>query len=170
MQITRGYKTELDLNNQQITRCKNMQERQMSYKSAWQGEALFLADRWFPSTKMCSGCGHIKEDMNLSKRIYGCDNLRCLLVIERDLNAALSFVELTRKVAVLAKRNPTRSLASLFHEVKFPSLKQEPNRAMMAFSIKVHISENGDPLSTRSSRFAGQEPIPLNGRGLQQQV
>jgi transposase len=98
-------------------------KRQMTYKTAWQGESLCLADRWYPSTKMCSGCGHIKEDMDLSERVYVCDNPQCLLVIERDLNAALNLGELARKVAALAKHDPTRSLESLFHEVMRKAMK-----------------------------------------------
>src|SRR5258707_3521444 len=39
-------------------------KRQMTYKTVWQGETLLLADRWFPSTKMCSQCRNVKEDMD----------------------------------------------------------------------------------------------------------
>jgi transposase len=98
-------------------------KRQMSYKTVWQGEALFLADRWFPSTKMCSCCGHIKEDMDLSERVYVCDNPLCLLVIERDLNAALNLVALANEVLKLAKQDPTQSLKALFHEVMANAMK-----------------------------------------------
>jgi transposase len=69
-------------------------KRQMSYKTAWQGETLLLADRWFPSTKMCSRCGNVKEDMDLSERVYVCENPACGLVIDRDLNAALNLAAL----------------------------------------------------------------------------
>jgi transposase len=69
-------------------------KRQMGYKTFWQGETLLLADRWFASTKMCSGCGQVKEDMDLSERIYVCDNPHCSLVMDRDLNAALNLVAL----------------------------------------------------------------------------
>ncbi len=58
--------------------------RQMGYKTVWQGERLRLADRWFPSTKMCSRCGNVKEEMDLSVRIYVCENLACGLVVDRD--------------------------------------------------------------------------------------
>ena len=68
--------------------------RQMTYKSSWQGESLLLADRWFPSTKMCSRCGHVKDDMDLSERIYVCENSACGLVIDRDVNAALNLAAL----------------------------------------------------------------------------
>jgi transposase len=64
--------------------------RQMSYKTAWQGERFLLADRYFPSTKKCSNpaCGEVKEEMDLSERVYVCE--RCGLVMDRDLNSALN--------------------------------------------------------------------------------
>ena len=71
-------------------------KRQMSYKTAWQGETLLLADRWFPSTKICSRCGNVKEDMDLSERIYVCENPACGLVIDRDVNAALNLAALAK--------------------------------------------------------------------------
>jgi transposase len=92
-------------------------KRQMSYKSVWQGETLCVADRWYPSTKMCSGCGHIKEEMDLSERVYVCEQPQCHLVIERDLNASYNLAALGRGVETLAKAHPTRSMESLFHEV-----------------------------------------------------
>lgn len=70
--------------------------RQMSYKTVWQGEALLLADRWFPSTKMCSRCGHVKEAMDLSERVYMCDQPECGLVMDRDYNAALNLAALAQ--------------------------------------------------------------------------
>jgi len=57
-------------------------------KIANTGGNLFIASRWFPSTKLCSCCGHIKKRMPLKHRTYRC--LVCGLVMERDLNAALN--------------------------------------------------------------------------------
>ena len=57
-------------------------------KVANAGGDLFIASRWFPSTKRCSCCGHVKKRMPLKHRIYRC--LVCELVIDRDLNAALN--------------------------------------------------------------------------------
>jgi len=45
-------------------------------------------DRFFPSSKTCSNCGAIKEDLNLKTRIYKCDN--CSFEIDRDLNASIN--------------------------------------------------------------------------------
>jgi transposase len=68
--------------------------RQMEYKTMWQGETFLLADRWYPSTKKCSACGNVKEDMDLSERIYVCEKPECGLILDRDLNAARSLAAL----------------------------------------------------------------------------
>jgi putative transposase len=68
--------------------------RQLTYKALRSGCAIVLADRFYPSTLLCSGCGHKKDHMPLSERIYGCE--ACGLVIDRDLNAALNLVAWAR--------------------------------------------------------------------------
>ena len=62
--------------------------RQLDYKSGWYGSRIVKADRWFPSSKTCSGCGAVKTKLHLSERTYKCDS--CGLVIDRDLNAAVN--------------------------------------------------------------------------------
>ena len=61
--------------------------RQIEYKSEWNGIKVVIADRFFPSSKMCSCCGNIKKDLKLSDRIYKCE---CGNVIDRDYQAALN--------------------------------------------------------------------------------
>jgi putative transposase len=68
--------------------------RQLTYKALQAGCAVVLADRFYPSTLLCSGCGHKKEEMPLSERIYRCD--ACGLILDRDLNAALNLVTWAR--------------------------------------------------------------------------
>lgn len=46
------------------------------------------ADRFYPSSKLCSCCGNIKKDLKLKDRIYKCEC--CGLVIDRDLNASIN--------------------------------------------------------------------------------
>jgi len=60
--------------------------RQLEYKTAWNGGRVVLADRWFPSSKTCSGCGAVKAKLPLSERMYNCT--KCGLVLDRDVNAA----------------------------------------------------------------------------------
>ena len=47
-----------------------------------------IVDRFYPSSKTCSCCGNIKEDLKLSDRVYKCDN--CNTSIDRDLNASIN--------------------------------------------------------------------------------
>lgn len=61
--------------------------RQIEYKSTWNNIPVIIADRWFPSSKLCSCCGNIKKGLKLSDRIYRCE---CGNVIDRDYQAALN--------------------------------------------------------------------------------
>ena len=62
--------------------------RHMDYKSGWYGARLAKADRHYPSSKTCSGCGTVKTKLSLAERRYACE--RCGLVLDRDLNAAIN--------------------------------------------------------------------------------
>lgn len=70
--------------------------RQLGYKCSWYGSALLVADRWYPSSKTCSGCGWRKPSLPLAERVFRCANEMCRLVIDRDLNAALNLAALAR--------------------------------------------------------------------------
>ena len=61
--------------------------RQIEYKSTWNNIPVIIADRFFPSSKLCSCCGMIKKDLKLSDRIYKCD---CGNIIDRDYQASLN--------------------------------------------------------------------------------
>ena len=61
--------------------------RQIEYKAKWNNIPLIIADRFFPSSKMCSCCGNIKKDLKLSDRIYKCG---CGNIINRDFQASLN--------------------------------------------------------------------------------
>jgi len=61
--------------------------RQVEYKSAWNNIPVIIADRFFPSSKLCSCCGEIKKDLKLSDRIYQCE---CGNIIDRDYQASLN--------------------------------------------------------------------------------
>ena len=62
--------------------------RQLEYKASWYGSKVTIANRYYPSSKMCSNCGNIKEKLSLSERIYNCEV--CGLELDRDLNAAIN--------------------------------------------------------------------------------
>ncbi len=71
--------------------------KQIEYKSLWNGEMLLFADRFFPSSKTCHGCNWKWEDMELSDRIFICQNPACPLFQvpqDRDQNASENLVSL----------------------------------------------------------------------------
>ena len=61
--------------------------RQIEYKSRWNNIQVIIADRFFPSSKLCNCCGRMKKDLKLSDRIYRCE---CGNRIDRDYQAALN--------------------------------------------------------------------------------
>lgn len=61
--------------------------RQIKYKSELNNIPVIIADRLFPSSKLCSCCGSIKKDLKLSDRIYKC---QCGNIIDRDFQASLN--------------------------------------------------------------------------------
>ncbi len=60
--------------------------RQLKYKSDWAGRTLVGIDRFFPSSKRCSGCGFVHESLPLSIRHWRCPE--CGSKHDRDINAA----------------------------------------------------------------------------------
>ena len=62
--------------------------RQLEYKTARTGARLHVVNRWYRSSKTCSGCGSAKAKLSLSERTYTCEG--CGLVLDRDLNAAIN--------------------------------------------------------------------------------
>lgn len=76
--------------------------RQLTYKAAWYGAEVVVADRWLASSKTCSRCGTVKAALPLSVRTFRCDD--CGLALDRDFNAArnLAARAVNRAVAVSA--------------------------------------------------------------------
>lgn len=66
--------------------------RQIEYKAAWNNIEVKTADRWYPSSKTCSNCGNVKNELSLNERTYIC--VVCGTRIDRDLNAALNLAAL----------------------------------------------------------------------------
>lgn len=67
------------------------------YKCAWRGIKFILADRYYPSSKICSNCGSIKDELSLSERIYKCNE--CGYEIDRDLNASINLRNYGKSIA-----------------------------------------------------------------------
>lgn len=62
--------------------------RQMKYKCEWAGIKFVQVPRFYASSKTCSHCGEIKQDLKLSDRVYKCPH--CGAILDRDYNAAIN--------------------------------------------------------------------------------
>jgi len=66
--------------------------RHLTYKTAWYGSHLHLANRYYPSSKTCSACATVKPKLSLSQRMFTCNT--CGLTLDRDVNAARNLAQL----------------------------------------------------------------------------
>jgi putative transposase len=99
--------------------------RQLEYKCQWYGSQLVVAPRTFPSSKLCSRCGHRKKELSLSERKYECE--QCCLKIDRDFNAALNLVAVSLPETENACGEEVRLFADSLNLQGAASEKQEPN-------------------------------------------
>ena len=105
--------------------------RQLTYKAAWYGCRVIVADRWWASSKTCSGCGWVDESLTLADRTFVCrtpDRPGCGLVVDRDLNAAKNLEHLADSSA--DRQNACGGGSAGGGQgpaVKLPSVKQEPD-------------------------------------------
>lgn len=107
--------------------------RQVEYKAAWGRTEILKADRFYPSSKTCSRCGCVNDELTLSDREFVCPD--CGFVIDRDLNAAVN-------LKVLAGKSPESGNAG-------GETRPEPSRGVVEFS------EKPEPLrDTMGNRYA----------------
>ncbi|MEM7555576.1 MAG: transposase [Cyanobacteria bacterium P01_A01_bin.84] len=82
--------------------------RQLTYKTELYGTKLIIADRFFPSSKLCPSCGHKKDKLPLSVRVYQCDNPNCDWEADRDYSAAINLLGLAEPdFTPVEKQEPT---------------------------------------------------------------
>ncbi len=93
--------------------------RQLEYKAAWAGREVAVIDRFYPSSKRCSGCGHVLPRLALSTRRWTCPG--CGAEHDRDVNAAKNILAAGR--AVLAGADMLR-----VHENTHPRAKGTADR------------------------------------------
>jgi putative transposase len=91
--------------------------RQLEYKAAMTGAQVIVIDRFYPSSKTCSGCGAIHA-ITLSDRVIECG---CGLKMDRDLNAAINI----RRQALAQQSVERKALADASATVKPASVKQK---------------------------------------------
>jgi putative transposase len=98
--------------------------RQLAYKAAWRGGQVVVADRWYPSSKTCSGCGHRLVQLALCVRRWRCPG--CGAEHDRDVNAAINLKNLAVSSTVTACGGAGAGPVCK-HWTKPAPLKQEPN-------------------------------------------
>jgi len=64
--------------------------RQLAYKAKWYGRTFVKIDRFYPSSKTCSACGHVVDCLPLDIREWVCP--ACGVALDRDTNAALNIL------------------------------------------------------------------------------
>ncbi|HBN11069.1 MAG TPA: transposase [Ruminococcus sp.] len=70
----------------------------LKYKLEDLGKQLIKIDKWFPSSKTCSNCGNVKENLSLSDRAYHCSN--CGITLNRDYNASVNIKNQGMKLVI----------------------------------------------------------------------
>jgi len=109
-------------------------KRQLPYTAAWYGSRGVIADRWYPSTETCSGCGWVDDDLSLADREFRCRNPQwpdCGAALDRDLNAAINLAKLAKLAGSSSVSQNACAVASAdlgqTAQVKLTVGKQEPN-------------------------------------------
>jgi putative transposase len=98
----------------------------LQYKAEAYDVDLMVVDRFYPSSKTCSNCGHIKPTLKLSERIFECEV--CGFELDRDANAARNIKN--QLPSARGKVRPVECLQTLVH-VPVGAMKQEFNSALV---------------------------------------
>jgi putative transposase len=93
--------------------------RQLTYKCQWYGSELWIADRWYPSSKTCSACGHVNAALTLADRTWICPE--CRTRHDRDENAGTNLARLPASQAEAQSGGKTASVRlATMKRVKHP--------------------------------------------------
>lgn len=93
---TKGDKTKRSNNFVKFSLRVNKLYSKITNKSKYSNRKLFVADRFYPSSKTCSSCGNIDNELTLQDRTYLCS--KCGLEIDRDYNASLNLIQVVGRI------------------------------------------------------------------------
>ncbi len=79
--------------------------RQIEYKARWRNRNFVYIDRWFPSSQLCSNCGHRNQELSLPDRFWTCP--ACGVRHDRDHNAAKNVRDEGIRILVAAGHTET---------------------------------------------------------------
>jgi putative transposase len=108
--------------------------RQLEYKCGRYGRELVVIDRWYPSSKTCSACGHLLAGLSLKTRHWTCPS--CGTRHDRDVNAAKNI--LAAGLAVARSSPGDACGADVSHSGSTPvrsAVKQEPRPARAGIPV-----------------------------------
>lgn len=77
----------------------------IKYAAEKKGKRIIFIDRFYPSSKTCNHCGHIKADLELRDRVWCCD--ACNIIHDRDRNAAMNILD--QGLRILTGEAPAKS-------------------------------------------------------------
>ena len=103
--------------------------RQLEYKSAWRGRDFLKIDRFHPSSKKCSCCGHVLDRLPLGVRHWTCP--ACKAEHDRDVNAARNILAAGLAVAACGPDVRQRILRSML----LLGMKQESSSVMKGILV-----------------------------------
>ncbi|MFC5549901.1 RNA-guided endonuclease InsQ/TnpB family protein [Massilia aerilata] len=98
--------------------------RQLTYKATWRGGQVVVANRWYPSSKTCSCCGHQLQTLTLDQRRWTCPD--CGAHLDRDVNAAVNLKNMAVSSTATACGGAGAGLVRK-REAKPAPVKQESN-------------------------------------------
>ena len=99
---------------------------QIEYKAKKKGVTVILINRFFPSSKTCYQCKHIKKELSLSERVFHCEN--CGYTQDRDLNAALNIREQIGRVPAELKPVEITAMQKVVYPLFVTSIVESGNR------------------------------------------
>ncbi|GGA17470.1 RNA-guided endonuclease TnpB family protein [Okeania sp. KiyG1] len=108
--------------------------RQLEYKAEWYGRKLIKIDRYFPSSKGCSNCGHVVEKLSLNIREWDCPE--CGSHHDRDINASINILRMGTRVGVRRKGTPTKKAAGLAVSVCGATIRPSGSKSRKAGAKK----------------------------------
>lgn len=100
--------------------------KELEYKAKIYGSNIIIADKYFPSSKMCSKCGYINKNLKLSDRTYKCSE--CDNIIDRDINASINLKNLVGRVTSELKPLDLNILMKRFSDSNIDVFKIEEGK------------------------------------------
>ncbi|MGF1236917.1 RNA-guided endonuclease InsQ/TnpB family protein [Streptomyces sp. 2-6] len=121
----------------------------LEYKAKRDGRVFCRVDRWFPSTKTCSRCRHVKAEVPLSTRVFECE--ACGLLMDRDQNAAHNILAEGRKVAAGQRESAATPLGGVRRRETPDGALVRPRPKVPARRVEAGTHPKPDPTSVRKA-------------------